>query len=147
LDSYDHSFIVLNVKEEGLEDRCLELLKSKGIQDYFFLDQSMPFLIKRGLNGAKDGACRASEYEALATVENLKPFCDWVWADSFKPGPESVERLKKLSTLGLKICIVSPELHGVDRSGEIENLHRAIKDSGVKVHAVCTKSPEKWSQA
>ena len=146
LDFYDHSFIVLNVKEEGLEDSCIELLKAKGIQDYFFLDQSMPFLIKRGLNGLKDGACRASEYESLATVENLKPFCDWVWADSFEPGPEFAERLKKLSTLGLKICIVSPELHGVDRSGEIENLQRALYDSKVEIHAVCTKFPENWAR-
>jgi hypothetical protein len=146
LDSYDHSLIVLNVKEEGLEDRCIELLEAKGIQDYFFLDQSMPFLIKRGLNGAKDGACRASEYESLATVENLKLFCDWVWADSFESGPESVERLKKLSSFGLKICVVSPELHGMRRSTEIDILQTAIHDSKVQIHAVCTKFPEKWAE-
>ena len=147
LNSYEHSFIVLNVKEEGLEDRCLELLESKGIQNYFFLDQSIPFLIKRALRGARDGACRSSEYESFATVENLQSYCDWVWADSFEVGDKSVHRLEQLSGLGVKICLVSPELHDISRSEEIDRLRSAIQNSGVQIHAVCTKLPEKWAQA
>ena len=147
LNSYKHAFIVLNVKEEGLEDRCLELLENKGIENYFFLDQSMPFLIKRALKGSRDGACRSSEYESLATVENLESFCDWVWADSFEGGDKLVHRLKELSGLGVKICLVSPELHDMSRSEGIDRLQSAIQDSGVQIHAVCTKFPEKWAQA
>ena len=147
LNSYKHSFIVLNVKEEGLENRCLELLENKGVQNYFFLDQSMPFLIKRALKGSRDGACRSSEYESFSTVENLQSLCDWVWADSFEAGDESVHRLKGLSGLGLRICLVSPELHDISRREEIERLQSAIQDSGVQIHAVCTKFPEKWAQA
>ena len=145
LNSYKHSFIVLNVKEEGLENRCLELLENKGVQNYFFLDQSMPFLIKRALKGSRDGACRSSEYESFSTVENLQSLCDWVWADSFEAGDESVHRLKGLSGLGLRICLVSPELHDISRSEEIDRLQIAIQDSEVKIHAVCTKFPEKWA--
>lgn len=147
LNAYKHSFIVLNVKEEGLEDRCLELLENKGVQNYFFLDQSMPFLIKRALKGSRDGACRSSEYESFATVENLRSFCDWVWADSFESGDDSVDRLKELSRLGVNICLVSPELHDISRSEEIDRLQIAIQDSEIKIHAVCTKIPEKWAQA
>jgi hypothetical protein len=46
VDSYQHGTLILNVKEEGLEARLIALMASKGIDDYFFLDQSFPFLVK-----------------------------------------------------------------------------------------------------
>jgi hypothetical protein len=146
LDHFDHSFIVLNLKEEGLENRCVELLRSKGIEDYFFLDQSMPFLIRRGLAGQKDGACRISEYESLSTVNNLLPFCNWVWVDSFSSEGVSFETLTHLKSLGLKICLVSPELHGMDRQEEIQFLVSLTQGLSFQIDAVCTKFPEKWAQ-
>jgi hypothetical protein len=146
LDQFDHSFIVLNVKEEGLEDRCVELLRSKGIGNYFFLDQSMPFLIRRGLVGRTDGACRLSEYESLDTVTNLSPFCNWVWVDSFSSGGVSFETLTHLRSLGLKICLVSPELHGAHRQGEILSLVSLTQQLKFQIDAVCTKFPEKWAR-
>jgi hypothetical protein len=146
LDHFDHSFIVLNLKEEGLEDRCVELLQSKGIGNYFFLDQSMPFLIKRGLAGITDGACRVSEYESLSTVNNLLPFCKWVWVDCFSSEGPSFETLMHLRSLGLKICLVSPELHGMDRQEEIQSLVSLIQGLNFQIDAVCTKFPEKWAQ-
>jgi hypothetical protein len=42
LKSYRHGTLILNVKEEGLESRLISLMQSKGIDDYFFLDQSFP---------------------------------------------------------------------------------------------------------
>lgn len=146
LDHFEHSFIVLNVKEEGLEDRCVEIMRKKGVANYFFLDQSMPLLIKRGLNGERDGACRLSEYESLDTVTNLSLFCNWVWVDSFTPGSVSIETLKTLKALGLKICLVSPELHGVHRQKEIQSLVSFYQELNFQIDAVCTKFPENWSK-
>ena len=37
LENYDHGTLILNVKEEGLEDRVLELMTQHGIDDFFFL--------------------------------------------------------------------------------------------------------------
>jgi hypothetical protein len=146
LENFSHAFIVLNVKEEGLEDRCVDLLRRKGIQDYFFLDQSIPFLIKRGLKGLKDGACRISEYESLSTVINLVTFCNWVWVDSFNSEGVSFETLTHLNSLGLKICLVSPELHGINRQDEIQFLASLTQRLNFQIDAVCTKFPEKWAQ-
>jgi hypothetical protein len=146
LDHFDHAFIVLNVKEEGLEQRCIELLDERGIKNYFFLDQSMPFLIRRGIQGAKDGACRVSEYESLNTVENLAGMCEWVWLDSFHPGQSTVAMLSRLKELGLKICLVSPELHGAHRDGETAQLISKIASANSSIDAVCTKFPEMWSR-
>jgi hypothetical protein len=146
LDNFDHAFIVLNVKEEGLEQRCLDLLNERGIKDYFFLDQSMPFLIRRGIQGAKDGACRVSEYESLGTVENLAEMCEWVWLDSFNSSQSTVAMLSRLKDLGLRICLVSPELHGAHRDGEAAEMVNEIISSNSNIDAVCTKFPEMWSR-
>ena len=43
LQSFHHKTLILNVKEEGLEDRVLDLMRKHGITDFFFLDQSFPF--------------------------------------------------------------------------------------------------------
>jgi hypothetical protein len=146
LDNFDHAFIVLNVKEEGLEQRCLDMLNERGIKDYFFLDQSMPFLIRRGIQGAKDGACRVSEYESLGTVENLAEMCEWVWLDSFNSSQSTVAMLSRLKDLGLRICLVSPELHGSHRDGEAAEMVNEIISSNSNIDAVCTKFPEMWSR-
>ena len=38
IEYYQHKTLILNVKEEGLEARLIELMRSKGIADYFFLE-------------------------------------------------------------------------------------------------------------
>lgn len=144
LDSFEHAFIVLNVKEEGLEDNCLSLLRERGISDYFFLDQPIPTLVRRGSAGMKDGACRISEYETLSTVENLSKFCDWVWVDSFHLGAISIPTLEQLRKLNLKICLVSPELHDPARAKEIHEGADSLFSRGIYADAVCTKFPAKW---
>ena len=146
LDNFGHAFMVLNVKEEGLEESCLELLNTRGIKNYFFLDQSMPFLVRRGLQGSKDGACRVSEYESLSTVENLAQMCEWVWLDSFHSGQSTLDMVSRLKDLGLRICLVSPELHGAHREGETAELIHEIKSTNSNIDAVCTKFPEMWSR-
>ena len=42
--SYHHGTLILNVKEEGLESSVLKLMNQYKINDFFFLDQSFPFL-------------------------------------------------------------------------------------------------------
>ena len=36
LENYHYGTLILNVKEEGLEDRCLELMAKHNIDDFFF---------------------------------------------------------------------------------------------------------------
>src|SRR3990167_1998804 len=53
LDHYRHRLLILNVKEEGLEQRLLALMAAKKIDAFFFLDQSFPFLVKTARAGEK----------------------------------------------------------------------------------------------
>ena len=45
IEKYQHGTLILNVKEEGLEKRLTEIMDSKNITDYFFLDQYVSLLI------------------------------------------------------------------------------------------------------
>ena len=144
LKSYRRELIVVNVKEEGLEHSCLSLLEDAGISNFFFLDQSAPCLIKRGLAGARNGACRTSDYEQLDTKTSL--LCDWVWVDSFLPRAIGDLQIAKLQAQGLKVCLVSPELHEAERIQEARGLAKDMLLSGELPDAVCTKDPSMWGQ-
>ena len=84
---YDHGTLILNLKEDGLEDKLLNLMESNNIQNFFFLDQSFPSLIKTIKSQEKRCAIRLSEYESIQTVLNLKGKIDWVWIDYFTKFP------------------------------------------------------------
>ena len=93
---YQHGTLILNVKEEGLEARLIDLMKQHEITDYFFLDQSFPFLIKWSKLGERHCAVRVSEFESIETALTLEGKIDWVWVDCFTKFPLSGEDAKRL---------------------------------------------------
>lgn len=147
LDHFSHTFIVANVKEEGLEDRCEELFEKHEVPKFFFLDQSMPFLIRRGFNFVRNGAARISEFESIETVRKISEFCEWVWMDFFFKPQVSEDLFEEIRQIGLKICIVSPELHGWEREAEASELLRNVRALRLEPDAVCTKLVELWGNA
>ncbi len=142
--AYNHRLIILNVKEEGLENRLLHILNDKSIQDFFFLDQSFPFLLKTAIEGEKRCAARVSEYESIQTIFNLQGMIEWVWVDCFTRFPLSREDTKSLSDAGFKLCLVSPELQGRTDPKWIVMLQKQLADQEIIMDAVCTKFPERW---
>ena len=147
IDAYRHGTLILNVKEEGLEARLIGLMQSKGITDYFFLDQSFPFLVKWSKAGEHRCAVRVSEFESIETALTLAGKVDWVWVDCFTRFPLFERDAKKLKDAGFKLCLVSPELQGRDASVEIPNLASLLKERNIVADAVCTKRPDLWETA
>lgn len=145
LADYCHRLLILNVKEEGLEERLLDLMAGRGIGDFFFLDQSFPFLIRTARRGERRCAVRVSEYESVETALAVAPLIDWVWVDCFNRFPLSGAQAKRLQAAGLKLCLVSPELQGRDAATEIPALRALLERDGIEVEAVCTKEPALWS--
>lgn len=145
LAAYRHGTLILNVKEEGLEARLVELMRNRGIADYFFLDQSFPFLVKWSKAGLRNCAVRVSEYEAEETALTLAGKVDWVWVDCFTHFPLSGEQARHLQQAGFRLCLVSPELQGRDVA-EIATLAALLAERGIKAEAVCTKRPDLWQQ-
>lgn len=145
--AYQHGTLILNVKEEGLESRLITLMQSNGINDYFFLDQSFPFLVKWAKAGEHRCAVRVSEFESIDTALSLAGKVDWVWVDCFTCFPLSHEDGQRLKSAGFKICLVSPELQGRDAETEIPLLVKLLDERGIQADAVCTKRPDLWEKS
>lgn len=143
LGHYRHGTLILNVKEEGLEPRLLDLMAAHGIDRFFFLDQSFPFLMRSARAGERRCAVRVSEYESIATALTLAGQVDWVWVDCFTRFPLSAVNAQRLTGAGFKLCLVSPELQGRAAESGIADLRRTV--AGFDIAAVCTKRPDLWA--
>lgn len=144
LDDYRHRLLILNVKEEGLELRLIALMRERGIEDWFFLDQSFPFLIRTARMGESRCAVRVSEFESIDTALTLAGQVDWVWVDCFTRFPLDRAQADRLRGAGFKLCLVSPELQGREAATEIPALRALLAREGIVADAVCTKEPALW---
>ena len=144
LESYQHGTLILNVKEEGLEARLIALMQTKKIDDYFFLDQSFPFLIKWANHGEHHSAVRVSEFESIQTALTLANKVEWVWVDCFTRFSLNNHEAQQLKRAHFKLCFVSPELQGRDAETEIPLYIQALKEQNIQPDAVCTKRPDLW---
>tara|TARA_Y100001933_G_scaffold80608_1_gene81829 strand:- start:3128 stop:3712 length:585 start_codon:yes stop_codon:yes gene_type:complete len=140
---YKHGTLILNVKEEGLENKILDILSINKINSFFFLDQSFPFIIKTLRNGEDRIALRVSEFESIETALNLKNKTQWIWVDMFSRFPLSKYEYKKLKEAKFKLCLVSPELQKLNHI-KINKLKSYLEEENISLDAVCTKIPELW---
>jgi hypothetical protein len=147
INAYRHGTLILNVKEEGLEARLISLMQSKGIADYFFLDQSFPFLVKWSKLGERRCAVRVSEFESIETALTLAGKVEWVWVDCFNHFHLSGQNARRLKEGGFKLCLVSPELQGRDASVEIPQMASILRERNIAAEAVCTKCTDLWETA
>ena len=134
--NYKHSFLILNIKSEGIEFKVLSLLKKYNVTDYFFLDSSFPMIIKLINSGEKNIALRYSEFESLGSFIHLRGKVKWAWIDSFGKfslNKKSYQFLKK----NFNLCLVSPELQNNPES--IIEFKNIIMNLNFKFDAVCSK--------
>lgn len=141
---YRHGTLILNIKEEGLEHRLIQLMKDHHIDNYFFLDQSFPFLIKWSRLGERRCAIRVSEYESVKTALTLAGKVDWVWVDCFTHLALTAADAHQLNIAGFKLCLVSPELQGREPLSEIPAMQQYLAQYDIRIDAVCTKRPDLW---
>ena len=145
------STLILNIKSEGIEQKCIELLEKYKIQRWFFLDLSMPYFVKYAEYIAekkyksftrKNLAVRFSDKECFEYANNFFKNAGWIWIDYFEDHPLNLKNYKMIKNSNVKICLVSPELHGRDKA-DAYDLALNIKKS-FEIDAVCTKYPEIW---
>ena len=137
-------FLILNVKEEGLENRILEMLVKHEVKNYFFLDQSFPFMQRLVRTGNMNTAARISDLESAETA--MRSGAKWVWLDCFS-GDWSYLRevLPRLAKTSIHTCLVSPELQRADDNiVETQALKAILSETRVQIDAVCTKKPTIW---
>ncbi|MSR77740.1 MAG: hypothetical protein EXS63_05885 [Candidatus Omnitrophica bacterium] len=140
LKKYDHAFMVVNVKAEGLEQTAAALLRKYKVENYFFLDLSFPAIIKMVRTNESRIAIRFSEYEPVEQCLAMKGKVQWVWIDCFtKYALDEItyRQLKK----HFKLCLVSPELQNHPKSFVMRSREKL---SRFNFDAICTKHPELW---
>ncbi len=140
----DAGFLIINIKSEGIEDKCLEIMKKHHFTNFVFLDSSLPLIIKKVRAQSlspENIMIRISEYESLESVLRFQDKVRWVWIDFFDHFKFDQKISNSLKQCNFKTCIVSPELQGQPISQIIK-----IKKHVLSNHpdAICTKTPESW---
>ena len=130
-------FYIVTVKAEGIEEIAIQLLTEHGIQNFFLLDCGMPSLVRLGRAGEKRLAVRFSEYESFETVAAVASFVSWIWVDVFTRLPLTKQSSEKAKELGLRLCLVSPELQR--QPEKREEYLTYCRENGIVLDAVCTK--------
>jgi len=137
LKEYDHKFLVLNIKSEGIESAIIKSLKKYKIKNYFFLDCSFPAMMNLIRKGNKNVSVRVSDYEGFGTLKKIKYSAKWVWVDCFDYIPLNEKNYKLIKKYKLKICLVSPELHGKKINNQ--KFIKLVKKKKIKIDMICTK--------
>lgn len=144
--------LILNIKTEGIEKECINLIQQFNIKNWFFLDLSMPYFVKYSLiaqNGSINGftpdnlAVRFSEYEPIEYALSFSNKARWVWVDCFTKLHLDTTIYKQLKDAGFKICLVSPELQGHDIS-RIKEFKEILDLNKIIIDAVCSTRIDLW---
>ena len=139
--------IILNLKTEGIEEQCINLMSKYQIKEWFFLDMSMPLMVKYSFqkkikNFNQDNlAVRFSEFEPIEYALAFQDKVTWIWVDCFNNFALDYSGYQKIKNANFKICLVSPELqgHSMDRIKEFKTML-----SRMTIDAVCSKRPDLW---
>jgi hypothetical protein len=134
LAEYRHGLLVLNIKEAGIEDEVLRLVRARGVTDCFLLDVEFPYLYRAARKGERAIAVRYSEDECIETVLKYKGRVDWVWIDTISKLPLDAKVVEQLR--GFKTCLVCPERWG--RPQDIPSYRKQLAELGLQIDAVMT---------
>ena len=134
---FKHRFIILNIKEAGIEHEVIDLVEKSGICDYFLLDVEFPFMYRASrIGNIRKIAVRYSEAEPLELAEAQRGLMDWLWVDTITKLPLTKESYKKIKDMKYRICLVSPDRWG--REKEILPTINYLKREQIIIDAVMT---------
>lgn len=128
--------LALNIKADGLAQRLQEEIKNYPQLDCFVFDMAVPDM--RGFFSTD-----VPVFTRMSEVEREPAWLEraaGVWLDAFDGEWYRVEDIRRLLDKGLRVCIVSAELHGRS-SDALWNMLLSLKNEENLV--LCTDFPEK----
>jgi len=132
--------LAINIKADGLAVPIAETMLHHGYSNWFAFDMSIPDT-RAQLAAANPTFIRMSEVEAAPPFLHA---VNGVWLDAFETDGWRINALERLLELGLRVCLVSPELHRRPH----QPFWQQLKESGLhrrdKV-MLCTDVPEEAS--
>lgn len=145
LGHFNHKFLALNIKQEGIEVKLIQELKKRQIEDFFLFDVSFPQIVRLSEQYGEMLALRISDMEDVPKIAYFRNRIKWLWVDCFYDVKE-IDSKEILLNSEFKKCLVSPELHPRLNKMEIEMRLNNLKKIHWSPDAVCTKIPGLWSQ-
>ncbi len=142
LKHYKHGTLILNIKEDGIEEEVIKKVKKAKVKSYFLLDVEFPYIFKCLRNRQKNIAIRFSENETIETAKLFKNKFKWLWIDTVTKLPLNKKNLRIINNF--KSCLVCPERWG--RPNQINDYKKKMKLLNFSPDAVMTslKYSKKW---
>lgn len=135
LDEYNNGTLILNIKEAGIEEEVLRLVRQRPqIKSYFLLDIEFPYLYRAARIGERALAIRFSEDEPIELAKKFIEKINWVWIDTNSKIPVVEENISILNRF--KKCLVCPERWG--RPSDICIYKKFMKNMDFEIDAVMT---------
>jgi hypothetical protein len=140
---FEHNFLAVNIKQEGIEKTVLTQLKDHDISNFFLFDLTFPSLMRTMMTGERRLALRISDFEDVNNLSFFKGKVDWIWIDIFQD-PVYLEKIDWSTLSSFKKCLVSPELHIMRDYAISQNIKGNLSAHIDKFEAVCAKDPFFW---
>ena len=134
LKNYNHGTLILNIKEDGIENEVIKKVNKAKIRSFFLLDVEFPYIFKSLKNNQKNIAIRFSEKEPIEISKLLEKKFKWLWIDTVTKLPVNKKNLRVIKKF--KSCIVCPERWG--RPYEINKYKKKMKKLKFQPNAVMT---------
>jgi len=140
---FNHQFLILNIKEEGIEKKVINILNKFKIRNYFLLDSTIPMSLK--LTKKINKCLRISDLEDINIKSKKISHFNWVWIDYINSN-YSIDKIKIniLKKKKIRNCFVSPEL--VNKADDPKKLKIFLQKNKIIPDAICTKNPEYWKK-
>ncbi len=133
---YNHKLLIVNIKETGIEEKVIKIIKKFKIKNYFLLDVEQPFLWLSEEKKFKNIAIRFSESESIQNAKQYINKFNWLWIDTktkFPINKKNYSIIKKY-----KSCLVCPERWG--RKNDIIKYKNLIKKKKYNIAAIMTST-------
>jgi len=140
--------LLVDVKSEGIEYQILKVFKKFKIKKFFFLNSTYPMILNLAKKNRYKNFIRVSDYESFENIYKLKNNIKWIWLEIFDKLNITKKQILYLKNNKIKICLVSPELHGGNLK-DIFKIQKIVNDNKIKIDAVCVKQKfiKYWDQA
>ena len=144
LKNYNHGTLILNIKEDGIENEVIKKVNKAKIRSFFLLDVEFPYIFKSLKNNQKNIAIRFSEKEPIQIAKLVEKKFKWLWIDTVTKLPINKNNLEVIKRYNS--CIVCPERWG--RPEEIDLYKKRLKNLKFKPNAIMTSLSysKKWLQ-
>jgi len=129
--------LALNIKSDGIQDQLRNILLEFDVDNYFVFDMSIPDT----LGYAKLHMNFLSRHSDIEKEPLLYEESQGIWMDELQHEWIDASAIARYRTLGKKICLVSPELHG---RGHIEKwkIYQEVNQIFPNGMSLCTDYPE-----